>query len=197
MPRPILPCRRPVLIGLAVLLFWLSAFISPALASSILEVGATGGLPGFDEGELPRYLACFDVATIPFKVTPALQAVSPIKLFEYMAGGRPIVTTDLVECRKYPVVRIACSPQEWVERLREAVALRQDDDYLAQVRYTAEQNTWAARAHSELQALEARTDMGPRRGQPRQTGQLGQLGKGASLEPTGSARAQGAVSSSS
>jgi glycosyltransferase involved in cell wall biosynthesis len=147
--------------------------------------------------ELPRYLACFDVATIPFKVTPALQAVSPIKLFEYMAGGRPIVTTDLVECRKYPVVRIACSPQEWVERLREAVALRQDDDYLAQVRYTAEQNTWAARAHSELQALEARTDMGPRRGQPRQTGQLGQLGKGASLEPTGSARAQGAVSSSS
>ena len=57
MPRPILPCRRPVLIGLAVLLFWLSAFISPALASSILEVGATGGLPGFDEGELPRYLA--------------------------------------------------------------------------------------------------------------------------------------------
>jgi glycosyltransferase involved in cell wall biosynthesis len=103
--------------------------------------------------ELPRYLACFDVATIPFKLTEALQAVSPIKVFEYMAGGRPIVTTDLVECRKYPVVLIARTPQEWVERLRDAVALRQDDAYLARLRRTAEENTWTARANAENQAL--------------------------------------------
>jgi glycosyltransferase involved in cell wall biosynthesis len=105
--------------------------------------------------ELPRYLANFDVATIPFRVTEALQAVSPIKLFEYMAGGKPIVTTDLVECRKYPVVLIARNPDEWVARLREAVARGQDAAYLAEVRRTAEQNTWRSRAQVELQALAA------------------------------------------
>jgi hypothetical protein len=53
-----LPCHRLVLMRLAVLLFWLNVLISPAVASStLLEVGATGGLPGFQEGELPVYLA--------------------------------------------------------------------------------------------------------------------------------------------
>ncbi len=106
--------------------------------------------------ELPRYLACFDVATIPFKITEALQAVSPIKLFEYMAGGRPVVTTDLAECRKYPVVRIARTPDEWVERLREAVRLRGDPAHTAELLRTARENTWTARAQQIIAALEAR-----------------------------------------
>lgn len=115
--------------------------------------------------DLPRYLACFDVATIPFKVTEALQAVSPIKLFEYMAGGRPIVTTELIECRKYPVVLIAGTPQEWVQRLQAALRLRHDATYLAQLRRTAAANTWTARALTEIHALEAHTAhrMSPRR----------------------------------
>ena len=110
--------------------------------------------------ELPAYLRHFDVATIPFLVTEALQAVSPIKLFEYMAGGRPIVTTDLVECRKYPVVLIARDPEEWVERLREAVQLRGDEAYLRRVRQTAEENTWRARVQTLATALENRSRPG-------------------------------------
>ncbi len=106
--------------------------------------------------ELPHYLACFDVATIPFKVSDALNAVSPIKLFEYMAGGKPIVSTDLAECRKYPVVLIANSQREWVQRLHDALALRGDDTYLAQLRRTAAENTWQARAQQIICALEAR-----------------------------------------
>lgn len=105
--------------------------------------------------ELPKYLACFDVATIPFKVTDALNAVSPIKLFEYMAGGRPIVTTALAECRKYPVVLIASSPEEWAKQLQEAVVLRHDNAYLERLRRTAEENTWTKRAATEIQALDA------------------------------------------
>jgi glycosyltransferase involved in cell wall biosynthesis len=104
--------------------------------------------------ELPRYLACFGVATIPFKITDALQAVSPIKLFEYMAGARPVVTTDLIECRKYPVVLIARTPDEWVERLREGVRLRHDEAYLTRLRQTAEVNTWTKRAATEIRALD-------------------------------------------
>lgn len=104
--------------------------------------------------DLPAYLANFDVATIPFKVSDALHAVSPIKLFEYMAGERPIVTTDLAECRKYPPVLIARDASEWVARLREAVGLRHNESYLAQLRQTAAANTWRARAETIVRALE-------------------------------------------
>jgi glycosyltransferase involved in cell wall biosynthesis len=106
--------------------------------------------------ELPRYLACFDVATIPFKVSDALNAVSPIKLFEYMAGERPIVTTDLTECRKYPVVLIARNQEEWIQRLQEAVGLRSDLVYRERLRSAAEENTWVTRALTEIKGLEAR-----------------------------------------
>jgi glycosyltransferase involved in cell wall biosynthesis len=112
--------------------------------------------------ELPRYLACFDVATIPFKVSDALNAVSPIKLFEYMAGERPIVTTDLTECRKYPVVLIARSQEEWTQRLQEAVGLRGDHAYRERLRTAAEENTWVTRALTEIKGLEARNVIAPR-----------------------------------
>ena len=105
--------------------------------------------------ELPAYLRTFDVATIPFIVTEALQAVSPIKLFEYMAGGKPVVTTDLAECRKYPVVLIAHNPEEWVDNLRRGVELGHNEAFLGSLRQTAEENTWLARARTLANALQA------------------------------------------
>jgi glycosyltransferase involved in cell wall biosynthesis len=112
--------------------------------------------------ELPKYLACFDVATIPFKVSEALNAVSPIKLFEYMAGGRPIVTTNLAECRKYPVVLVARNKEEWPKRLWEAAGLRHDQAYQEQLRSAAKENTWMTRALTEIKGLEARGVIPPR-----------------------------------
>ena len=64
--------------------------------------------------------------------------------------------TDLAECRKYPVVRIARMPDEWVERLREAVRLRSDSAHTAELLRTARENTWMARAQQIVAALEAR-----------------------------------------
>lgn len=105
---------------------------------------------------LPAYLRQFTVATIPFVVNDAINAVSPLKLFEYMAGAKPIVTSDLVECRKYPVTLIARTPGEWVARLREAVALANDHAYLARLGATARENTWQARAQQLMAALHER-----------------------------------------
>jgi len=108
---------------------------------------------------LPAYLRCFTVATIPFVVNDAINAVSPLKLFEYMAGGKPIVTSDLVECRKYPVVLTAATPAEWVMRLHEAVALSHDSAYLERLDATARANTWQARARLLVAALTAREQL--------------------------------------
>src|SRR5262249_53069951 len=49
-----------------------------------------------DYTELRTYVRWFDVGIIPFRLNEITHATSPVKLFEYMAAGRPIVTTGML-----------------------------------------------------------------------------------------------------
>jgi hypothetical protein len=72
--------------------------------------------------ELPRYLAGFDCAVIPFRATPLTAAVSPIKLYEYLAAGRPVVSTPLPSVMPFArEVLIAAGPR-FLEAVEQAVA---------------------------------------------------------------------------
>lgn len=107
--------------------------------------------------DLPYYLHYFDVATIPFVVNEVTHAVSPLKLFEYMAGGKPIVITPMQESMHYPGVLVGDTPQAFAGQLDIALNLRNDQAYLKQLRKTALKNTWDSRAEVILQAIEARS----------------------------------------
>jgi len=45
--------------------------------------------------ELPAYLACFDVAMMPFAANESTRFISPTKTLEYLAGDKPIVSTPI------------------------------------------------------------------------------------------------------
>jgi len=47
------------------------------------------------QGDLPAYLSRLDVGLVPFKVTPTTHAVSPLKVFEYLACGVPVAAPPL------------------------------------------------------------------------------------------------------
>jgi glycosyltransferase involved in cell wall biosynthesis len=47
------------------------------------------------QGSLPDYLARFDVGLLPFVVSPMTHAVSPLKVFEYLACGVPVAAPPL------------------------------------------------------------------------------------------------------
>jgi UDP-galactopyranose mutase len=47
--------------------------------------------------DLPRFLAGFDVALLPFARNEATRFISPTKTLEYMAGGKPIVSTPITD----------------------------------------------------------------------------------------------------
>jgi glycosyltransferase involved in cell wall biosynthesis len=53
------------------------------------------GRVGYDE--LPHYVGHFDACLLPFKVNPLTQAASPVKLYEYLASGKPVASTPLKE----------------------------------------------------------------------------------------------------
>jgi glycosyltransferase involved in cell wall biosynthesis len=106
-----------------------------------------------DYAELPAYLHAFDIATIPFLVNEVTHAVSPLKLFEYFAGERPVVTPALRECARYEAVQVAQDADDYVEKLRLAARLRHDPEHLALLRRTARANTWEMRAGTLVDAL--------------------------------------------
>ena len=106
-----------------------------------------------DYKELPRILAQFDVATIPFKIDTITLAASPIKLFEYMAGGKPIVSTAMPECMKYKSVLVARSKDEFVKKLEEALKLGLSPDYQQLLDKEARENTWDKRVDQILEGL--------------------------------------------
>lgn len=84
-----------------------------------------------DYNELPAYLRYSDVAIIPFRITPLTIATSPIKLFEYLAAGVPVISTPLPEVVQYrEIVSIASNAEEFekaIDRYIEKGAKEQID----------------------------------------------------------------------
>jgi glycosyltransferase involved in cell wall biosynthesis len=103
--------------------------------------------------QIPDYLHYFDVGTIPFLVNNITHAVSPLKLFEYMAGGKPVVITPMEESMRFPGVLSAATVEEFSDKLDQALLLSQDTQYLNRIDQVARQNTWNARARQILDAL--------------------------------------------
>ena len=137
---------------------WDFVFIGPdhdhtLLESNILSMPNVHWLGPRDYSQLPKYLRYFSVATIPFLVNHITVATSPIKLFEYMAAGKPIVTSDLPECRKYPGVFVAHNAKEYIHHLEQALPLINDAAYIQQLYQTAQENTWAARVDQIVEEL--------------------------------------------
>jgi glycosyltransferase involved in cell wall biosynthesis len=73
--------------------------------------------------ELPAHVKGFDVCLMPFALNEATEYINPTKTLEYMAAGKPIVSTavsDVVH-NFTPVVAVANSPEEFVAAVRAAI----------------------------------------------------------------------------
>lgn len=102
---------------------------------------------------LKYYAAKTDVLTIPFVINSITQATSPLKLFEYMALHKPIVTTAMNECKNYSSVLIGESHEDFISKLEEAVKLSSDSKYQALLDKEARDNDWSVKADAILALL--------------------------------------------
>lgn len=95
---------------------------------------------------LKNYANKFNVCIIPFLVNNITSATSPVKLFEYMALGKPIVTTDMNECRKYQSVLISHNKEEFVKNIDKAIQMEKNkksyEQYFKVLEREAKNNTW-------------------------------------------------------
>lgn len=80
--------------------------------------------------DLITYSAFFDVCMVPFIKNDITDATSPVKIFEYMALEKPIVTTDINECKSYESCQIAYNDYDFIDKVDYAVkVLVHDEQY--------------------------------------------------------------------
>ncbi len=102
---------------------------------------------------LKNYARKCDILTIPFKINNITRATSPVKVFEYMALNKPIVTTDMNECRKYDSILIGHSHEEFIEQLDKALSMANDADYMKTLLSEAKANDWSSKAKAIIDLI--------------------------------------------
>jgi UDP-galactopyranose mutase len=117
-------------------------------------------LGGKDYQELPAYLSGWDVALMPFALNESTKYISPTKTPEYLAAGKPVVSTPIRDVvRPYGelgLVHIAETAEEFVAACEKALQensherLRRADEFLAQISWD---KTWAQMANSIDEAI--------------------------------------------
>jgi glycosyltransferase involved in cell wall biosynthesis len=95
--------------------------------------------------DLPAYLGAMDVGLIPFRQDPVTYHADPIKAYEYLAAGLPVVATGLPALQRLDhVVRLADSSHSFVHQIQAALAEGRDtrgDERRAE----AARHRWASR----------------------------------------------------
>lgn len=94
---------------------------------------------------MPQYLYHFDVCIIPFKINAITEATDPVKLYEYLSGGKPVVAVRLPELEPYrDYVYLAATPADFAAQLDHA--LTADSPTKREQRKTlAQEHTWPSR----------------------------------------------------
>ncbi len=114
--------------------------------SRISELPNVHILPAQKYHRLKYFSRFFDAGIVPFREYELTKSVSPLKMFEYMAQGIPVVTSGMDECRKYESCLVADDEQDFVAKVGHALTLKNDPEHRARLRRDAEANTWASRA---------------------------------------------------
>jgi glycosyltransferase involved in cell wall biosynthesis len=109
--------------------------------------------------EIPGVMRAFDVCMVPHRMTAFTESLNPIKLWEYLAAGKPIVSTDVAGFRDYPkLVRLAKTADEFLAAAHAAVeegGTEQGKALAEQRRAVARENSWAQRVDEIERVIEA------------------------------------------
>jgi glycosyltransferase involved in cell wall biosynthesis len=107
-------------------------------------------------GSLPDYLRGIDVALLPQAINDYTRAMFPMKFFEYLAAGRPVVATQLPALAEFRnLFRVAATPQEFIGEIAAALA-NPDRSVLPMSEPALRAHSWESRLDAMLALIERR-----------------------------------------
>ncbi|HEX3031557.1 MAG TPA: glycosyltransferase [Bacillota bacterium] len=116
-----------------------------------IDVSRLSGLPNVHflgrkkVDDLPGYLKAFDVCLNPFRMNELTRNVSPLKFYEYLASGKPIVTVDMPGIRDFAdVVEVVSCREEFTAGIERALEGENEAKRTARLS-RARENSWESR----------------------------------------------------
>ncbi|MGI6428362.1 MAG: glycosyltransferase [Syntrophomonadaceae bacterium] len=171
-PADIADIPKPIIGYTGVIASWLDLELIDRLAQEFSDCSIVMVGPLYNISDVPRrpnihylgfkpyeqlaaYEQAFDVGIVPFKLSSMVESVNPIKMWEYMAAGLPIVTTNIPEAAKYPEA-IMCSQDEAAFLANVRRALYEDTPERRATRLAvARENSWLIRAQQIIEIIES------------------------------------------
>ena len=130
-----------------------TAFCDSSKAKKISNIKLIGEVPYADAAS---WVHSFDVALIPFKLTELTLCTSPVKVYEYLAAGKPVVATALPELQFMGNwVQVAKNADQFMQHLEAAMMESSDQKRAALRAEWARQHDWTARVDQLENAIEA------------------------------------------
>lgn len=100
---------------------------------------------------LPNYIRAFDACIIPFKITELTLSVNPNKLYEYLAAGKPVISTALPEVEKYNgTVYVAKNTDEFLSHIDKVLTSTHDAERFLSIAF---ENSWDDKAKSIIDLI--------------------------------------------
>lgn len=106
------------------------------------NVQFTGEIPYTD---LPAYLHSFDICLIPFKVINLTLATNPVKVYEYMSAGKPVISTRLPEVELMSELVYLADDADGFEKAIKKALSENDETLIDNRKAFAKNNTWETR----------------------------------------------------
>ena len=143
---------------------WSFAFVGNVWDNHRQQVDALSHLPNVvflgqkSYQELAGYLAGFDVCIMPHLCNALTQSMDPIKLYDYLASGKPIVSTPVAGVERFSdVVYVGATLETFIAGLGEAM---QEDGHLKARRQAyARENSWSHRGAEMWDVLKAQAGL--------------------------------------
>ena len=96
--------------------------------------------------ELPGHLANWNIALIPFLLNDATRFISPTKTPEYLAAGKPVISTPIRDVinpyGKNKLVYIGCNARDFIEAAEKELKTKERDSWLTKVDAFLALNSW-------------------------------------------------------
>lgn len=113
-------------------------------------------LLGYKSPEIiPDYLGYFDLCICIYKMNASSNSKDPMKLYEYLTSGKPIISTDIEEVSKLKdVVVIVKTKEEFVQKIGEVLITDTEESRKRRLA-VAQENNWSERTKSVFGIIEA------------------------------------------
>jgi len=101
---------------------------------------------------IPEYIRAFDICMTPHLVTPFTESLNPIKLWDYLAVGKPIISTPVAGFRDYPsLVSLASTADDFAKAVSDSA--NEDPDLPRRRREEAAKHSWDSRVEMVEQVI--------------------------------------------